>query len=220
LGAHVGVLTLLLLLPLYFSQGLDLHRFNSTLLMAPLPPAAAPPPPPPAIARVIHSIPKTFTLGKLTAPSFVPKAVVMANDVAPPDDTFAGVPGGIAGGQLGGVLGGALNGLPAPAAPVVVQEGPKKPVRIGGALKAPRLLSGPAPVYPILAQQSHIQGVVLIDAIIDEHGNVIQVHAISGNPLLIPSAMEAVSKRRYEPTVLDGEPTPIALKVEVSFLGN
>ncbi|MGD0908360.1 MAG: hypothetical protein ABSA96_12310 [Candidatus Acidiferrales bacterium] len=47
LGAHVGVLTLLLLLPLYFSQGLDLHRFNSTLLVAPLPPAAAPPPPPP-----------------------------------------------------------------------------------------------------------------------------------------------------------------------------
>jgi protein TonB len=224
LGAHVGILTLLLLLPLYFSQGLDLQRLRSTFLVAPLPPTAAPPPPPAAIARAVHTAPKVFTPGKLTAPSFVPKAVVIASDAAPPEDAFGGVPGGvpggIPGGQIGGIFGGVSNGPPAPAAPVAAPVGPKKPVRIGGALKAPRLLSGPAPEYPILAQQSHIQGVVVIDAIIDEHGNVVQEHAISGNPLLIPAAMDAVSKRKYEPTVLDGQPTPVALKVEVSFLGN
>ena len=54
LGAHAAVLFLLLLMPLYFSQGLDMHRLNMTLLIAPLPPAAAPPPPPPAaIARAV-----------------------------------------------------------------------------------------------------------------------------------------------------------------------
>ena len=82
----------LLLIPLYFSQGLDLHRFNVTLLTAPLPPMAAPPPPPPAaVQRMVHEIPKsTFTPGKLTAPSFVPKIVAaVSNEVAPPDLTLA-----------------------------------------------------------------------------------------------------------------------------------
>jgi protein TonB len=223
LGAHVAVLTLLLLLPLYFSQGLDLHRFNVTMLTAPLPPAAAPPPPPPAAAtpRPVHEIPKSFTPGKLTAPSFVPKVVAATpGDVAPPDVSFAampgGVPGGIAGGQAGGVPGGMSAAAPPPMVPAV-SEGPKKPVRVGGEVKPPRLLSGPAPIYPILAKQSHIQGIVVIEAIIDERGNVIEERLVNGHPLLVPAAMKAVSARKYEPTILDGEATPVDLRVEVTF---
>jgi protein TonB len=220
LGAHAAVLVLLLLMPLYFSQGLDLHRFNMTLLVAPLPPAAAPPPPPPAaVARVVHTTPKTFTPGKLTAPSFVPKAVAIANDAAPPEEALmaapGGVPGGITGGLAGGIPGGVMSGVAPPSAPVL--EGPKRPVRVGGDVKPPRLLSGPAPVYPLLAQRSRIGGIVVIEAIIDEHGNVVEVRAISGHPLLIPAAMKAVSLRKYEPTVLDGEATPVDLRVEVNF---
>jgi protein TonB len=168
----------------------------------------------------VRAIPKTFTPGKLTAPSFVPKAVVTAPDAAVPEEAFVcvagGVPGGITGGQIGGVLGGVMNGVAAPAAPVTA-EGPRKPVVIGGNVKPPRLLFGPAPVYPILAKQSRIQGIVVIEAIIDEHGNVIEEKAISGHPLLIPAAMKAVSQRKYEPTVLDGQPTPVDLRVEVNF---
>ena len=221
LSAHLGVLILLLLMPLYFSQGLNMQRLNMTLLVAPLPPAAAPPPPPPSAApRVVRAIPKTFTPGKLTAPSFVPKAVVTAPDAAVPEEAFVGVaggvPGGVTGGQIGGVLGGVMNSVAAPAAPVVA-EGPRKPVVIGGNVKPPRLLFGPAPVYPVLAKQSRIQGIVVIEAIIDEHGNVIEEKAISGHPLLIPAAMKAVSQRKYEPTVLDGQPTPVDLRVEVNF---
>jgi protein TonB len=222
LGAHAAVLFLLLLMPLYFSQGLDMHRLNMTLLIAPLPPAAAPPPPPPAaIARAVHTAPKTFTPGKLTAPSFVPKAVTIANDVAQPEEALlgapAGVPGGVPGGLAGGIPGGMMNGVAAPVAPVAVAEGPRKPVRVGGDVKPPRLLSGPAPVYPTLARQSHISGIVVIEAIIDEHGNVVELKAISGHPLLIPAAMKAVSQRKYEATVLDGQATPVNLRVEVTF---
>jgi protein TonB len=220
LGAHACVLVLLLLMPLYFSQGLNMQRLNMTLLVAPLPPAAAPPPPPPSAARVVRTMPKTFTPGKLMAPSFVPKAVVTTPDTTAPDEAFVGVsggvPGGMAGGQVGGILGGVMSGAVPPAAPVVA-EGPRRPVRIGGDVRPPRLLSGPAPVYPVLAKQSRIQGTVVIEAIIDERGNVIEEKVISGHPLLIPAAMKAVSQRKYEPTVLDGAPTPVDLRVEVNF---
>jgi len=217
LAAHAVVLVLLLLMPLYFSQGLDMHGLNMTMLIAPLPPEA--PPPPAAVVRAVRTPPKTFTPGKLIAPSFVPKTVAIASDAAPPEEAFAGVPGGIpggiVGGQVGGILGGVIGGAAAPPAPA--SEGPKKPVRVGGNVKPPRLLSGPAPIYPVLAKQSRIQGIVVIEAIIDEHGNVIEMRAISGHPLLIPAAMKAVSLRKYEPTVLDGEPTPVNLRVEVTF---
>jgi len=222
LGAHVGVLIILLFMPLYFSQGLNLQRLNATLLVAPLPPAAAPPPPPPAAAapRVERVIPKTFTPGKLTAPSYVPRAVVATPDAAPPAEAFSAMPGGISGGvpggQVGGILGGIASGAPAPAAPVMA-ESAKQPVRVGGDVKAPRLISGPAPVYPILARQGRIQGIVVIEAIIDEHGNVVQEKLISGHPLLVQSAMHALSLRKYEPTVLDGQPTPVDLRVEITF---
>ena len=84
-------------------------------------------------------------------------------------------------------------------------------------MKQPRLIYGPAPEYPLLAKQALISGVVVIEAIIDENGNVTEVRAVSGQPLLISAALKAVSKRKYEPTYLDGEPMPIDLRVLVTF---
>ena len=164
---------------------------------------------------------RNITPGRLTAPSFVPKTVAVAApaDSAPPEVAFAGVPGGVPGGIAGGQVGGILGSM-GPAAPTpvaAVSEGPRAPVRIGGDVKPPRLVSGPAPVYPMIARQAHIQGTVVIDAIIDEHGNVIQERALSGPPLLIQAAMQAVSQRKYEPTVLDGQATPVDLRIEVNF---
>jgi protein TonB len=82
---------------------------------------------------------------------------------------------------------------------------------------APRELYKPEPVYPPIARLAHAQGVVTIDALIDEHGDVVQARAIEGPPLLIPSALAAVLKWKYEPTYLDGEPVSIKMHVEVRF---
>jgi protein TonB len=227
MAVHVAILAVLLILPLYFTAGLDVHRFNLTFLAPPVTPPAAPPPPPltaSAVQRAVRSVStRAFVAGKLTAPTFIPNKVVMTpGEASLPEETMiaGGVPGGMPGGELGGVLGGVLGGalksVPAPAAPVV-SMGPKKPVMVGGDVKPPRLLFGPEPKYPALARQAHLMGLVVIEAVIDESGNVTGMRAISGHPILIPAAMEAVSKRKYEPTILDGEPTPIDLRVEVSF---
>ncbi len=218
---HFAILFLLLLLPLYFSQGLDMKRLETTLLVAPMPPLAPAPPPPPSMARVVHVTPKVFTPGKLTAPTFIPKAVQVAStDAAPPEEAFAGgmgaVPGGVPGGQIGGITGG-MPGLAPPVMAAPVAEGPKRPVRVGGDVKPPRLIFGPPAIYPILASQAHVHGMVVVDAIIDEHGNVVQEKVVSGHPLLLQAALKAVSQRKYEPTILDGTPTPVDLRVEVNF---
>jgi len=223
IGVHFAILAVLLILPLYFTTGLDYHKLNLTFLATPMMPAGPPPPPmTSSTARAARITPiRVVTPGQLTAPTFIPKEVVTTSGSSgtPPDESLMGVvgavSGGLPGGQVGGVLGGALKGVQPPAPPVA--SGPKTPVRVGGEVKPPRLLFGPAPDYPPLARMSHLSGTVVIEAIIDENGSVKGMRAISGHPLLIPAALSAVSKRRYEPTVLDGEPTPIDLRVEVSF---
>jgi len=230
IGVHFAVLAMLLILPLYFTAGLDYQKLNLTFLATPPMPAA--PPPPPMISSVAmrptRPVPvRPFNPAQLTAPSFIPKAVVSTSSEAgtPPDEALmgvqGGVPGGIPGGQIGGViggvLGGAVKGVPPPPPTVAVAQGPKVPVRVGGTVKPPRLIFAPDPDYPILARQSRLSGLVIIEAIIDEHGNVKGMQVVSGHPLLVPSALVAVSKRKYEPTILDGEPTPIDLRVEIRF---
>ncbi len=221
---HALLLGMLLALPLYFTEVIDLKQFTQTFLVAPPPP---PPPPPasPVIAKV-PSVPKrAFTIsGKLLAPTAIPRQVAMLKEEALPPDLVleagivGGVPGGVPGGQVGGVIGGIISGTNRPyIPPAPTAAAPKTPIRVGGRLKAPRAPSRPAPVYPILARQAKLQGDVLIDAVIDTAGNVVEMQALSGHPLLIPAAMEALRKWKYEPTYLNDEPVPVQLVVTVRF---
>jgi protein TonB len=219
---HVAVVTMLILVPFFFSAGLDLHNSVTTFLVAPLPPAAAPPPPP-VVTNAPRTPPKQFLhAGQLAAPSFVPRKIAMVAYEAPPSDLqpVGGVIGGLAGTMPGGQADRLMDfgATSAPVAPKVASE-PKKPVRMGSSLKPPQMIYSPTLEYPVLAKQAHISGTVVIDAIIDERGNVIEARAISGHALLVPAALKVVSQRKYEPTILDGEPTPIELTVEVNFHG-
>jgi len=219
---HVAVLSILLLVPLYFTTGLDLHRSVATFLVAPLPPSAAPPPPPTTVARAPRTPAKQIVhAGQLTAPTFVPKKAAYTADEAPPDQQWAaGVVGGMSGEMGGAPMATLLNvSVNDPAPPKPTTSEPKRPIRLGNGLKPPQLIFSPTPDYPLLAKEAHIAGTVVIEAVIDEHGNVTEARAISGHPLLVQAALKAVSRRRYEPTILDGEPTPIELTVEVSFHG-
>jgi protein TonB len=124
----------------------------------------------------------------------------------------------VAGGQLGGSLGGVFGGtgtstpIPPPQQPAA-----KRIVRVGSSLKAPRQTYSVQPEYPTLARQAHIWGVVVVNAVIDEHGNVVQARAVSGHPLLIPAALKAVLQWKYEPTLLNGTPVAVEMEVTVHF---
>jgi protein TonB len=218
---HTLVLLALLLPPLYFTDTLDVRQFTQTFLVTP------PPPPPPAPRAVVKTAatPRRVLLsgGKLVAPSAVPsRIVILKEEPLPPEmgtGIAGGVPGGVPGGQLGGVIGGVISGasrtnLPMPV-PATVQ--PKAPIRVGGRVRPPRVLSKPSPVYPPLAKQTRVEGIVSIDAVIDTEGNVVEMSVVSGHPLLISAALDAVKKWKYEPTYLNDQAIAVQLIVTVTF---
>jgi protein TonB len=73
------------------------------------------------------------------------------------------------------------------------------------------------PTYPSVAQQAHIQGSVVLTAIIDKNGNVQQLRLVSGQPLLVTAAIEAVKQWHYKPFLLNGEPLEVETTVTVNF---
>jgi protein TonB len=222
-GLHIVLLATLIIVPLYTTGTIQLSKYQDTLLMAP--PAAPPPPPPPAGRAVApHMTPRrpnlTYTQGKVTAPASIPKKIFLDNEAAEPDlgGVVGGVPGGVAGGQLGGSLGGVIGGTGTSVPiPPPQKAAAKRIVRVGSSLKAPRQIYSAQPDYPVLAREAHIWGTVVVNAVIDEQGNVVQAHALNGHPLLIPAALKAVLQWKYEPTLLNGVPVAVEMEVTVHF---
>jgi TonB family protein len=73
------------------------------------------------------------------------------------------------------------------------------------------------PVYPPLARQARIQGVVTLKAYIRKDGNVMNLEVISGHPLLAPAAIEAAKQWKYKPFRLNGEPVPVDTQIQINF---
>jgi protein TonB len=74
------------------------------------------------------------------------------------------------------------------------------------------------PEYPALARQVRIQGLVVLRAIINRDGAIENLQALSGHPLLVPAALNAVRQWRYRPYVLNGEPVEVETEVKVNFI--
>ncbi len=227
LGVHAALVAVVLIIPLFYTQVIDLSQFNETYLAAP-PALGAPPPPPLAAGAIVRQpVHKTAPITAkltLTMPTAVPKRVAVVADAAevPPDlvaGVPGGVPGGVAGGEIGGVLGGILGGggPSVPPPPVAATAPAAGPLHVGGEVKRPQVISDPQPQYPRLALESRIQGSVRIDAVIDKSGNVVQAHAVDGPPMLMAAALDAVKQWRYQPTYLNGVPWPVELTINVDF---
>ncbi len=182
---------------------------------APLELAPPPPPPPPPPARAVKAAPK------VRAPENAPRNAFVAPietpvEIVPELGIDLGVEGGVAGGfeggVPGGVVGGVIGGLPeAPPAPNL------EPIRVGGRIQEPRKLKGGPPAYPEAARDARIEGVVILEALINPQGRVAEVVVLRGVPLLEEAAVDAVKQWVYIPTLMDGVPVPVLLTVTVRF---
>jgi len=104
------------------------------------------------------------------------------------------------------------------AAPSAGTDGaPPSRIRVGGNVQQTKLVSQPQPVYPPLAKQAKIQGVVKLSATIAKDGTMQHLEVISGHPLLIMAAMEAVKQWVYQTTLLNGQPVEVMTEIDVNF---
>lgn len=94
---------------------------------------------------------------------------------------------------------------------------PPMRVRIAGAVQSTKLLKKVDPVYPHEAWIAGIQGIVKLHVVLETDGTVKDVDVISGHPLLVQPALDAVRDWRYKPTTLNGEPVEVDTVIEVDF---
>ncbi len=151
----------------------------------------------------------------LRRPSTIPKesTPVVEKEVAPPNGA-AGVAGSVPG-FSGGIPNSVIN---------VVKNNPgaqpkvsSRKVTVSSGVAQGLLVHHVAPQYPDQAKALHLQGTVVLQAVIGKDGTVQNVKAVRGNPVLSQAAMDAVKQWRYRPYTLDGEPVEVGTEIDVKF---
>ena len=186
-------------------------RSNLIAFTAP-PPAVMPAlPPPPAPAPATPA-----AVNDKAAPAFPPEkpitedAVPASAPAGPVPPGWIGTPGGTSATNLIGSQ--PSTSLTSPPPPK-----PAEPFRVGGDIKPPARIFYQPPVYPTIAQTARVEGIVVLEATIDESGIVRDLRIVRSIPLLDRAAIDAVSKWRYTPTRLNGAPVAVIMTVHLTF---
>jgi protein TonB len=97
-----------------------------------------------------------------------------------------------------------------------VPAAPKR-IRISQGVTKGMLIQKIEPTYPPIARSARIQGQVVLTAIISKTGNIQNLTLVSGHPMLVPAALDAVKQWRYRPFLLNGEPVEVETTVTLTF---
>lgn len=94
---------------------------------------------------------------------------------------------------------------------------PQAPLRVGGDIREPKKIRDVKPVYPAIAQTAGVQGVVILEVVIDPNGDVSDARILRSVPLLDEAAIDAVRQWRFTQTYLNGVAVPVIMTVTVNF---
>lgn len=211
---HLAVIALLALLSFLTPMAMHMRPLTRAMLIIPLPPSKA------AVVNRRHApgaAKSVLASVELVAPVFSSRGNEFVSLGSPPQLGTSRSDSSASAFAIGDVLGGIVSSTPAPLISPVLPDSLRQ-VHLGGAVTNSRPLSRLILAYPALAKAAHVFGRVVIRAMIDETGKVVNARAISGPPLLYVTALQAVSKERFQPMLLNGEPTKCGLTVQVSFM--
>jgi periplasmic protein TonB len=218
--AHMVTIAVLILIPLIQTQGLTIPPIDQSLLAprieAPVEVFSVQP-------RILKSTVPDPNI--LTAPESIPDRIAYVDEPTTPSMGFPPSP---ATNSLGSLLRDLINppaetpapsdpGRPVPPPPPPPPVVKAEPIRLGGKVQAANLIYQVSPVYPPLARQARVQGVVVMEALINREGLIESLHIVSGHPLLNQAALDAVKQWKYRPTMLNGEPVEVITTVTVTF---
>ncbi len=219
LAGQMALVALMILVPL-MQSGVIVPGHLVNILTAPPPPLApqvAEVAPNTTRARSASAVRPTFDL-VLRQPARVPDRILISDDAPPQAFTSDNAPPGVPGG-MPGTGGTALVEMPVIVAPPPreAKPAPLARVRVGGVVQAGKLLRQVAPLYPEIAKQARISGQVRLEAVISKDGRIENLQVVSGHPMLVRAALEAVQRWIYRPTILNDEPVEVMTVIDVNF---
>ncbi len=164
----------------------------------------------------------------VTRTELVPKEVsAKASDVPPvrrgvttvigTSDSNAVAPMPAGPGSGTGIVAGPTKVEIADAPPPEPKPTPRAAPISGGVLNG-KAISLPKPAYPPIAKAAHASGTVVVQVLIDENGNVVSAHAVSGHPLLQGAAVGAARQAKFSPTKLSGQPVKVTGVIQYNFV--
>jgi protein TonB len=222
-AVHVVTIVILAAIPLVQTQAITIPAVDLSLW--------APRPPEPLKIResvAVQPVKQTYTRPDpkdLIAPEAIPREIAVFDTPANPP---AGFPSTAGGGIVSSVLSALVDGerdVAQPAPPSAPLSPPPplppavntRPVRVGGAVQQGSLIHRVNPIYPPLARQARVQGVVVLEAIITREGTIHSLRVVTGHPILAQAAADAVQQWRYRPTLLNSDPVEVITTITVTF---
>lgn len=227
LTAHAVIVAMLILLPLTFFRVMDTGTVLTFILDDPELPKPPAPPSPPAMAAAAEKRVVARPGLDFRPPLEIPEGVLPE----PPDEPIRmlGADTRMAGDYVQGIgrpsvaeAGGTLEAIARrgiagqPRVPPTPPERPREVIRVGS-IEPSRVLRRVDPAYPAIALKVRASGKVILEAVIDEEGNITGLRVVSGHPLLNDAAVEAVRQWKYTPTIQNGEPVAVVATIEVIF---
>lgn len=147
-----------------------------------------------------------------------PKSERPSSDIAPPGlpavtGIVGAAPGAIHSGLTDDAISGIINSAPAVRPRVAVPQR----VRVSQGISQGLVVKKVNPEYPPEARRGRIQGTVVMHVIISKAGDVTTIEPVSGDPALVPAAIEAVKQWKYKPFLLNGRPFEVDTQILVNF---
>jgi protein TonB len=218
--AHMVTIVVLALIPLIQTQAITIPPIDTSLLAPRIeePKSVDVFSVQPRIRKNTQSDPNI-----LSAPESIPERIAYVDEPTTPSIALLPPPDG---NGLGPLLRDLINpGIetavpavpipppPPPPPPVVKAE----PIRQGGNVQAANLIHQVNPVYPPIARQARVQGVVVLEAVISKEGSIESLRVVGGHPLLNQAALDAVKQWKYRATMLNGDAVEVITTVTVTF---
>lgn len=217
-GVQAVFLGLLVLIPLLYTDALPLTSLKSFVTEIQVPPGPRQPPPPNEHPRPHQQQQSSEMQGAiLLQPPRIPDRIADIRESAAPPPPGPYIPGGTGGPGSGSpfmntLLASNIRPVAPPAANIQT-----RPTRVSIGVTEGMLIHRVTPLYPTIARNARIQGPVVLHAIIGRDGTIQNLQVVSGPPLLIQAALDAVQRWRYRPYLLNNEPVEVETQITVNF---
>jgi protein TonB len=211
IGLQVAVAGVVMVLPLLHPEVMP-FRLEAPKVVMPLMPK---PPVPVVVERESAASASSLAIPGMTRPALLPSLLPNLHPIVgdPPLAPIGsgmrmtdGLPGAIGVGDGSG-----------PVVSVAPARAPVVPLHVSTGVLQGMLLAPIRPVYPAIAKAAHVEGTVVVEAVISRKGTIESLRVVSGPQMLQNAALDAIREARYQPYRLNGEPTEVETKITVNF---